>query len=70
MTKNLNVDEFGITELNQTESKELGGGGWFIPALAAAAIYQIMADWDNFKRGLAGQPEVEQCCCSSYAFKD
>jgi len=53
---NLELQNLKLVELNQTEQVE-SNGGWLLPVVAAAAIVQIFSDWDNFKAGIAGQPE-------------
>jgi len=59
-----NLNEFGVKEMNAKEMKKTDGGepisiGVAIAiGLAIAAGTAIINDWDNFKRGLAGEPEI------------
>ena len=52
-------DQF-FTPLNPAECNRINGGIWALiaGALIGAAIYEIVDDWDNFKAGLAGRPEI------------
>jgi hypothetical protein len=48
--------------LDRLEMHETQGGGFFIPlliGLGIAAGASIINDWDNFKRGLQGLPEMK-----------
>jgi hypothetical protein len=48
-------------ELSQSELRQVEGGsiiGPLIAGLIITAVAQIVGDWDNFKNGLAGRPEV------------
>jgi hypothetical protein len=50
-------------ELNESELRLIEGGsilGGLAIGLAIAAFAQIVGDWDNFKNGLAGRPEVKK----------
>jgi hypothetical protein len=48
---------YQITDLTLAEQREVNGGIlWEI--LVAAAVVAVINDWDNFKAGLAGKPEV------------
>jgi lactobin A/cerein 7B family class IIb bacteriocin len=50
-------------ELNESELRQIEGGsilGGLAIGLAIAAFAQIIGDWDNFKNGLAGRPEVKK----------
>lgn len=48
---------YQIADLTLTEQREVNGGIlWEI--LVAAAVVAIINDWDNFKAGLSGKPEV------------
>lgn len=48
--------------LDQKELLEISGGfAWIIPILIAAgcaAVEEVIRDWDNFKAGLLGKPEI------------
>lgn len=48
---------YQITDLTLTEQREVNGGAiWHALAIALAAA--IITDWDNFKAGLSGKPEL------------
>ena len=54
----------GLILLGQNELEETYGGcpGILVPILiaaAGAAIAEIISDWDNFKAGLLGKPEIK-----------
>ena len=54
----------GFVPLRQDEMVETNGGcpAILVPILiatATAAITEIISDWDNFKAGLAGRPEIK-----------
>ena len=61
MKTNDNPDQL-FTPLDQAECYRTNGGGGFLGpilgAIAAAIIYEVTSDWDNFKAGLAGKPEI------------
>jgi len=45
-------------EIPLPEQQELNGGiAPFLVALGIAVVEAVIADWDNFKNGLTGQPE-------------
>lgn len=46
-----------IPELSRNELQKVHGGHPLIYGLAIAAFAGIIADWDNFKNGLAGRKE-------------
>jgi hypothetical protein len=47
-----------FSEIPMHEQLETNGGGLHFLILAgAAAVTQIILDWDNFKNGLMGRPE-------------
>jgi bacteriocin-like protein len=46
-------------ELSESELRQIEGGS-ILGGLAIAAFAQIVGDWDNFKNGLAGRPEVKK----------
>jgi hypothetical protein len=48
---------YQITDLTLTEQREVNGGILWEALLVAAAI-AVISDWDNFKAGLAGKPEI------------
>jgi hypothetical protein len=48
---------YQIRDLTLTEQKEVNGGILW-EALIVAAFVAVIADWDNFKAGLAGKPEI------------
>jgi bacteriocin-like protein len=50
-------------QLSESELKQIEGGsilGGLALGLAIAAFAQIIGDWDNFKNGFAGRPEVKK----------
>ncbi|NQU80088.1 MAG: hypothetical protein HQ543_01055 [Bacteroidetes bacterium] len=60
--KYLELEKFGVQEMNTIKMKETNGGCIGILAaiaigLAIAAGTEIFSDWDNFKAGLTGKPE-------------
>ncbi len=52
--ENLN---YRVSDLTLTEQKEVNGGFFWVP-LALIVIDAVIKDWDNFKNGLAGKPEL------------
>jgi hypothetical protein len=47
-----------FSEIPVNEQLEINGGALhFLILVAAAAVTQIIFDWDNFKNGLMGRPE-------------
>jgi len=45
-------------ELSVQDQQEINGGAIpFLALIGAAAVTQIIIDWDNFKNGLMGRPE-------------
>jgi hypothetical protein len=56
MKNEMNTGNFRVIPLS--EQQEINGGALpFILLIAAAAVTQIIIDWDNFKNGLMGRPE-------------
>jgi len=53
-----------IQYLGQNEMLEVTGGVvWYVPILiaaACAAVEEVIRDWDNFKAGLLGKPEIQK----------
>ena len=50
------MDNFRMVPLE--EQQEINGGAFpFLILIGAAAVAQIIIDWDNFKNGLMGRPE-------------
>lgn len=53
---------FNLKELSLTEQTEVNGGFFglddLIIGLIIVAATAVVNDWDNFKRGIAGRPEV------------
>ena len=47
-------------ELDKDElSGTYGGVIWYIVGgIVVAVVKEVISDWDNFKAGLAGQPEI------------
>lgn len=61
--KNLVKQTSVLTDLTVDEQREITGGNWginFWGPIVAQAVKEIVSDWDNFKRGLAGQPEIRK----------
>jgi hypothetical protein len=61
--KNLINHTPALTELTMEEQREITGGNWgvnFWAPILGQAVKEIVSDWDNFKRGLAGQPEIRK----------
>ncbi len=57
--KKESISKFELQELSNAEIQDTNGGlFWLIPVIVGAAAVEIMSDWDNFKRGLAGVPGV------------
>ena len=50
---------YQIADLTLTEQREVNGGVLW-EKLVYAALVNILNDWDNFKAGLAGKPEIEK----------
>jgi len=48
---------YQIRDLTLTEQREVNGGILW-EALVVAAVVAVIADWDNFKAGLSGNPEI------------
>jgi hypothetical protein len=46
------------TDLNSKELLEINGG-LFWELVVGAIIVAVISDWDNFKAGLAGKPELK-----------
>ncbi len=59
MDSELMIDSF--TEISLNEQQELNGGiAPFFVALGIAVVEAVIADWDNFKNGLTGEPEEKK----------
>jgi hypothetical protein len=56
--KNFELVETGLSPLSENENRDINGGFWQI--VLGAAVEEIISDWDNFKRGLAGEPEKKK----------
>jgi hypothetical protein len=52
--ENLNCQ---TTDLTLTEQRDVNGG-FFWGGLVIAAFVAVITDWDNFKAGIAGKPEI------------
>ena len=52
-----NVSLPHLMDLSLNEQANLNGGNPILIGLAIAAGAEIIRDWDNFKRGIAGHPE-------------
>ncbi len=56
MKNNVNSEHFRL--IPQAKQQEINGGAIpFFVLIGAAAVTQIIIDWDNFKNGLMGRPE-------------
>ena len=59
----MNVSKNGFLPLKEDEIQNTRGGfgiaALILIGLAGAAGAEIFGDWDNFKAGLMGQPEIE-----------
>ena len=59
----MNVSKNGFLPLEEDEIQNTRGGfgiaALILVGLAGAAGAEIFGDWDNFKAGLTGQPEIE-----------
>lgn len=59
---NENLLNSNVRSLTKEELREVNGGVFGLDDLligvAVGACIQIMSDWDNFKRGLSGRPEI------------
>lgn len=53
-----NYVQLSETELRQTEGGSILGG--LAIGVAITIFAQIIGDWDNFKNGIAGRPEVKK----------
>jgi hypothetical protein len=54
----MEIQKFNVNELLLEEQKKINGGFW--AALLIGAIIVVINDWDNFKNGIAGKPEVSK----------
>lgn len=54
--KNLDLKNYGVATMSTREMKTTNGGnpaiGWFWPLAVAAAVHEIVSDWEHFKDGL------------------
>jgi len=53
----MNIEKYSVNELSLVEKHEINGGNILWKLLAAVGV-AIIEDWDNFKKGLAGEPEI------------
>ncbi|MBK9392291.1 MAG: hypothetical protein IPN68_19670 [Bacteroidetes bacterium] len=53
----MEIKNYSVIELSLVEKKEINGGNILWKLLAAVGV-AIIEDWDNFKKGLAGEPEI------------
>lgn len=53
----MEIERFNVRELTLKEKNQVNGGLFWIP-LALIVCTAIIEDWDNFKAGLAGKPEI------------
>ena len=64
--KRINVEQYGLKELDYKETGEYSGGiGWLIPSAIAAGAYlgkKVGDSWQCFKDGLMGrQHDTNKC---------
>ena len=52
----MNLENLNLIELNAQEVQEVEGG--IIWVILGAIATAVVADWDNFERGLSGRPSV------------
>ena len=56
--KKLEIEKYGLQALGDEDAKMTNGG--FIATVIAgcmiAAFVEVIRDWDNFERGLKGEP--------------
>jgi hypothetical protein len=50
----MNLENLNLVELNAQEMKGTDGG--FVWVILGAIATACVADWDNFERGLSGEP--------------
>ena len=56
-----NIQPEGFREILPSEQQMVNGGAFpFLLLIGAAAVTQIIIDWDNFKSGLMGRPETKK----------
>jgi len=59
----MNLENLGVQEMSAQEAMKIeGGGGFWGPVaggLIIATFVAVIADWDNFKKGLKGEPEIK-----------
>jgi hypothetical protein len=50
-------------ELSKDELSKTYGGFWYyiLGGIALAISNGVIIDWDNFKAGLRGEPEIPKC---------
>jgi hypothetical protein len=53
----METNKFNVRELSSDEESQINGGFFWVPLLLIA-IEKVVDDWDNFKNGIAGKPEV------------
>lgn len=55
----MEIQNYNVKELSLVEKNEINGGTVLWKILTAIGI-AIIEDWDNFKKGLAGEPEIQK----------
>ena len=62
--KTLELEKIGVQGMDTIQMRETNGGIGILAAIAAgiaiAAGAEIFGDWDNFKAGLKGEPEIKK----------
>jgi hypothetical protein len=59
MKTNEQLDHY-FSPIDRTDCNRINGGvvGVILGAIASAVLYEVISDWDNFKAGLTGGPEI------------
>jgi hypothetical protein len=60
--RNLQGMEQNYVELSRSELVKIEGGLWeiIVGGCVIAVFSKILDDWDNFKNGIAGRPEIKK----------
>lgn len=53
----MELKNYFVKELTIIEQNEINGGV-VVWKILGALVIAVIADWDNFKKGLAGEPEI------------
>ena len=54
--------EQNFVELPRSELAKIEGGLWeiLVAGVVVAVVSKILDDWDNFKNGITGRPEIKK----------